>query len=154
MPLLAILLFLSLGANNAFVGCGLGGGGSAGIACTTGGDEDPCDYIVFVQATVLLAVGSSPVQGAEVTIGNDPPEDFNTRTTDEAGLAYWDDTSFITGFSADCGDQNVGTVEPYDRDTSFSHNVLVSASGLAPLSTVLTINRQTRNVSLTFMMTP
>jgi hypothetical protein len=150
--LLATLIFLSLGANDVFVGCGLGGGGSSGFACTTGGEEDPCDYIVTVQVTVLLASISSPLQGVTVTIGNELPDAFNTRLTDQDGHASWDDTSFITGFSANCSDRNVGTVEPYHSDTSFSHDVLVSASGLSPFATVLTIDRNTRDVGLTVRM--
>jgi hypothetical protein len=154
LPLLVILVFLSLGSSDIFVGCGSGGGGSAGFACISGGDDDPCDYIVTVQVTVLLASDNSPLQGATVTIGSDPPDVINTKVTDEDGRAFWDDTSFITGFSADCSGQTVGTVEPYDPDTSFSHDVLVSAAGLAPLSTVFNIDRDARDIELTVRMQP
>jgi hypothetical protein len=150
--LLAIPIFLSLGTNDVFVGCGLGGGGSAGFACTTGGEDDPCDYIVTVLVTVLLDSDSSPLQGATVTVGNQPPDAINTKLTDQDGHAFWGDSSFITGFSANCSDQNVGTVEPYHPDTSFSNDVLVSASGLSPLATVLTIDRNTRDVEMTVRM--
>jgi hypothetical protein len=152
LPLLAVLIFLSLGADNVFVGCGLGGNGSAGFACSTGGGDDPCDYVVTILATVLLASDNSPLQGATVTIGNDPPDAINTRISDEKGHAFWDDTSFITGYSANCSGQAAGTVEPYDSDTSFSHDVIVSASGYAPLLTVLTIDRDSRDVELTVRM--
>jgi len=152
--LLLFLLFLSLGADGALVGCGLGGDGSVGFACITSSGEDPCRYIVTVQATTLLAADSSPVSGATVTIGMDPPDSTNTRITDANGNAFWDDTSFLTGFSSECDGQDVGTVEPYLPDTSFSYDVLVSAPGLAPVSTILTIDRKTRDIVLIFLMEP
>lgn len=149
LPLLAILVFLSIGSNDVFVGCGSREGGRAGIACTSGGEDDPCDYVVTIQVTVLQAADNNPVEAATVTIGNDPPDEFNTRVTDVGGIAYWDDTSFITGFSAECAGRSVGTVEPYDQGTSFTHDVLVSAPGFAPISTVLTIDRNSREIELT-----
>jgi hypothetical protein len=152
--LLLFLLLFSLGADSGFVGCGFNGNGSAGIACTTGNNDDPCDYVVTVQATVLLAADDSPVQGAAVHIVTGPPDDDNTRTTDSNGIAFWDDTAFLTGFSADCDGQSVGTVEPYEAGTSFSWLVSISATGFAHASTLLTINRQTRDAALTFRLAP
>ena len=151
--LLILLLFLSLGADSAFVGCGLGGDGSAGIACRTSCGDDPCDYIVTVQATVLLAADDSPVRGATVIISSDPPDAITTtRITDDEGIALWDDTSLLTRYSADCDGIMVGTVEPYDDDTLFTYDVLASATGLAPAATVLTINRQSRDIALIFRL--
>lgn len=152
LPLLVILIFLSLGTDEVFVGCGSGGSGRAGFACVHRERDDACDYVVTIQVTVLQAADNSPLEAATVTIGSDPPDEVNTRITGGDGIAYWDDTSFITGFSADCSGQSVGTVEPYEPDTSFSHNVLVSASGFAPLVTVLTIDRNSRDVALTVRM--
>ena len=152
LPLLAILVYLSLGSGDVFVGCGSGVNGSAGFACQHSAEEDPCDYIVTVEVTVLAAADDSPQQAATVTIGSDPPDTVNTVTTDEDGRAFWDDTSFITGFSAECGGRSVGTVEPYDTETSFTHGVIVSAQGFAPVSTVFSIDRDTRDVELTVRM--
>jgi len=154
LPLLGILVFLSLGSSDVFVGCGSGGGSSAGIACSRGGENNPCDFIVTLQVTVLQASDNSPLQAATVTVGSDPPDEINTRITDQNGIAYWGDTSFITGFSADCSGQTVGTVEPYEQDTAFSHDVLVSASGFAPFFTIFTIDRDSRDLELTIMMEP
>jgi hypothetical protein len=152
IPLLCLLVFLSMGADTAFVGCGLGDGGTAGIACTTGSDgDDPCDYVVTLQARVISEGSGIPVSGAEVTVDSDPP---STRYTDGQGVALWEDTSLFTGFSADCGGRDVGTVEPYGPETSFSYEVFVSAAGLADASTTFTINRQTRELSLVFPMVP
>ena len=151
-PLLAILVFFSLGSQDAFVGCGLGGDTRAGIACVHGGEDDPCDYIVTLHVTVLLASDNSPIQGATATIGNDPPDEINTKATDENGQAYWDDTSFITGFSAECSDRTVGTVEVYDQDTVFTHDVIVTAQGYAPALTVFSIDRDTRKVEIIVSM--
>jgi len=86
-----------------------------------------------------------------VTIDTNPPDSIST---DSSGQAVWDDTSFLTGFSADCGGQDVGTVEPYDPDTSFTWDVLVSASGLAPATTVLTVNRGSRDIVLIVRLFP
>ena len=152
--LLLLLLFLSLGANSGFVGCGLGGGGSTGIACIASSEDNPCNYIVTIQATVLLEADDTPIQGATVTIGSNPPDEINTRITDAKGIGQWDDTSFLTGFSAECGGDDVGTVEPYDSETSFSYDVLVTATGLAPAGTVMMIDRQSRDIALVFRMEP
>ena len=151
--MLLLLLFLALGADSAFMGCGLEGDGSAGIACRTSCGDNPCDYIVTVQATVLLDADDSPVQGATVTISSDPPNGITTtRTTDDEGIALWDDTSLLTRYSADCDGVMVGTVEPYNHDTLFTYDVLVSAPGLAPAATVLAINRQSRDIALVFRL--
>jgi hypothetical protein len=152
--LLLLLLSLTLGANSGFVGCGLGGGGSAGIACISSSSDNPCDYIVTIEVNVLLAANDTPVQGATVTIGSNPPDMINTRTTDANGIATWSDTSFLTGFSAECSGEDVGTVEPYGSETSFDYDVLVTAPGLAPAGTVLTINRKSRDIVLVFRMEP
>lgn len=154
--LLLLLLFLSLGSSSTFVGCGSGGVSGGGMfACySSGNDGDPCDYIVTLQVTVLLAADDSPVQGATVYIDTGPPDSLNTVVTDSAGQALWNDTAFLTGFSADCDGQDVGTVEPYDIDTSFSYDLLVSASGLAQSTTVLTVNRESRDIALTVKLLP
>ena len=154
--LLILLLFLSLGSSSStFVGCGSGGGtGFAAFGCSGGNNDDPCDYIVTVQMTVLLDADSSPVPGATVYINTGVSNSINTRVTDSAGQAFWNDTSFLTGFSADCGGQDVGTVEPYDPDTSFFYDLLVSAPGFAPSITVFTINREPRNIALIIKMFP
>ena len=144
-----------MGSSSTFVGCGSGDvSGFAAFGCSSGNGDDPCDYIVTVQVTVLLDADSSPVPGATVSIGTGLPDSINTRVTDSAGQAFWNDTSFLTGFSADCGGLDVGTVEPYDPDTSFTYGLLVSASGLAPAGTVITIDRQTRNLELNVLMKP
>ena len=148
--LLLLLLFLSLGSAETatFVGCGsVGVGGYAAFGCSTGSGDDPCDYIVTVQATVLLDADSSPLQGASVTIDTGIVSD--TKVTDTAGQVKWDDTAFLTGFSADCGGKDVGTVEPYDDNTAFTYAVIVSAPGFAPAVTSLTITRSSRDISLT-----
>jgi hypothetical protein len=153
--LLILLLFLSLGASGTFVGCGSAGvGGFAAFGCSSDTGDDPCDYVVTFQVTVLLDADDSPVQGATVFINTGAPNTLNTRVTDSSGQTFWDDTSFITGFSADCGGRDVGTVEPYDPDTSFFYDVLVSASGLAPSTTVFTINRNSRDIALTVKLFP
>ncbi len=153
--LLILLLSLSLGSSSTYVGCGSGGvNGFAAFGCLTGNEEDPCDYIVTVKVTVLMAADNSPIQGATVTIDTGPPDPVNTQVTDSTGVAYWGDTAFLTGFSAECGGKDVGTVAPYDHDTSFSYDLLVTASGLAPTGTVITIDRQTRDLVLTVRMEP
>ncbi|MDF1525394.1 MAG: hypothetical protein RRA15_03965 [bacterium] len=154
--LLILLLFLSLGSSSStFVGCGSGDvNGFAAFGCSGGNKDDPCDYIVTVQVTVLLDADSSPVPGATVYIDTGASNSINTRVTNSAGQAFWNDTSFLTGFSADCGGQDVGTVEPYDQNTSFSSDLLVSAPGLAPFNTVLTINRESRNIALVVELLP
>lgn len=124
------------------------------FACYSSGGDDPCDYVVTVQVTVLLAADDSPVQGATVFINTGPPDSLNTVVTDSAGQALWNDTAFLTGFSADCDGQDVGTVEPYDIDTSFSYDLLVSASGLATSTTALTVNRESRDIALTVKLLP
>ncbi len=150
--LLLLLLFLSLGSSSTYVGCGSAGvSGSAAFGCSSGGGDDPCDYIVTVQVTVLLDADDSPIQGATVTIDTSPPD---SMSTDAAGRVSWNDTAFLTGFSADCGGQDVGTVEPYDADTSFTYDLLVSASGLAPAATVINIDRQTRDLVITVRIGP
>ena len=150
--LLILLLFLSLGSSGTFVGCGSAGvGGFAAFGCSSGNGDDPCDYVVTLQVTVLLDADDSPVQGATVTIDTNPPDSIST---DSSGQAFWDDTSFLTGFSADCEGQDVGTVEPYDTDTSFPWDVLVSASGLAPATTVFTVNRGSRDIALIVRLFP
>jgi len=154
--LLLLLLFLSLGSNGTFVGCGSGGvSGGGTFACfSSGSDDDPCDFVVTVRVTVLLNADDSPVQGATVFIDSGPPDSINTQVTDSAGQALWNDTAFLTEFSADCGGQNIGTVEPYDTDTSFPYDLLVTAPGLAPAGTVITIDRQTRDLVLTVRVGP
>ena len=154
--LLILLLFLSLGSSSStFVGCGSGGDtGFAVLGCSSGNKDDPCDYIVTVQVTVLLDADSSPIQGATVFIDTGSPDTFNTLVTDSAGQVFWDDTFFLTGFSADCGGLNIGTVEPYDSDTTFTWDIFVTASGLAPAGTTITVDRQTRNLELTVRMEP
>ena len=155
--LLILLLFLSLGSsgNSTFVGCGSGGvSGFAAFGCSGDTDDDPCDYIVTAEVTVLLDADSSPVTGATVYIDTGPPDAFNTMVTDSSGQVFWDDTAFLTGFSAECRGDDVGTVEPYDPDTSFSYDLFIAASGLAPAATVITIGRQTRNLALTVRMEP
>lgn len=150
--LLLLLLFLSLGANSGFVGCGLGGGGSAGIACIASSEDNPCDYIVTIEATVLDVADDTPIQGATVTIGSNTTDPGLTRITEPDGTATWNDTSFLTGFSAECDGEDVGTVEPYDSETSFPYVVLVTATDFAQASTVLTINRWSRDIALVFRM--
>jgi hypothetical protein len=153
--LLVLLLFLSIGSSSTYVGCGSGNvNGFAAFGCLTGNEKDPCDYIVTVEVTVLMAADNSPVQGATVIIDTGPPDLLNTRVTDFNGAAYWADTAFLTGFSADCEGMDVGTVEPYDHDTSFTYDLLVTASGLAPAGTVININRQSRDLVLTVRMGP
>jgi len=127
--------------------------GFAVFGCSSG-DDDPCDHIVTVRVTALLAADDSPVQGATVFIDTGPPDTLNTRVTDISGQTFWDDTSFLTGFSADCGGQDVGTVEPYDPNTSLFYDLLVSAPGFAPSTTVFTIDRETRNIALILKMFP
>lgn len=154
--LLLLLLFLSLGSSSSttFIGCGSGNvNGFAAFGCS-GADDDPCDYIVTAEVTVLLDADSSPVQGATVYIDTGPPDSFNTMVTDTAGQVFWDDTAFLTGFSADCGGEDVGTVEPYDSDTSFTYALLVTASGLAPAGTVIAIDRKSRDLALIVRMEP
>ena len=137
------------------MGCGSGDvNGFAAFGCSGGNNDDPCDYIVTVQVTTLLDADSSPVPGATVYIDTGASDSSNTRVTDSAGQAFWDDTSFITGFSADCEGQDVGTVEPYDSNTSFSYDLFVSASGLAPASTLLTVTRQTRDLNFSLRLSP
>ncbi len=153
--LLLLLLFLSLGSNSTFVGCGSGGvSGFAAFGCSSGNGDDPCDFIVTVQVIVLLDADSSPIPGTTVFIDTGPPDSINTRVTDSAGQALWNDTAFLTGFSADCGGQNIGTVEPYDANTSFTYDLLVTAPGLAPAFTVLTLNRMSRDLALMFRLAP
>jgi hypothetical protein len=154
--LLLLLLFLSLGSSSStFVGCGSGGDtGFAAFGCSGGNNDDPCDYIVTVQVTALLDADSSPLPGATVYIDTGASDSINTRVTDFAGQAFWNDTAFLTGFSADCGGQDVGTVEPYDSNTTFSYDLFVSASGLAPAGTVITVTRQTRDLALIVRMEP
>jgi len=154
--LLLLLLSLSLGTSSAtYVGCGSGSvTGSAAIGCSSGTDDDPCDYVVTVEVTVLLDADGSPVQGATVFIDTGPPDPVNTRVTDSSGQAVWDDTAFLTGFSARCGGKDVGTVEPYDADTSFIYDLLVTASGLAPAGTVITVDRRTRALVVAVTMGP
>ncbi len=127
----------------------MGGVSSCGAADT---EDDPCDYVVTLQVTVMLAADGSPVEGATVHVGTDPPDNTNTITTDGAGIARWEDTSFITGFSAQCGDELVGTVQPYDPETFFTHEILVSASGLAEASTQFTVTRESRNIVIILEM--
>ena len=153
--LLILLLFLSIGSSSStFVGCGSGDvNGSASFGCSSVTSDDPCDYIVTVQATVLLDADNSPIEGATVHINTGEPDTFNTLVTDISGQVMWDDTAFLTGFSAQCNGNDVGTVEPYDRETSFTWSLLVTASGqAAPASTLITIDRQTRDVELTVRM--
>ena len=154
--LLILLLFLSLGSSSStFVGCGSGGDtGFVAFGCSGGNNDDPCDYIVTVQMTVLLDADSSPVPGATVYIDTGASNSINTRVTDSAGQAFWNDTAFLTGFSADCGGQDVGTVEPYDSDTVFTWHVFISSFGLTPVDTVITVTRQTRDLVLTVRMEP
>ena len=155
--LLLLLLFLSLGSSSGtFVGCGSGDvSGFAAFGCSGGNNDDPCDYIVTVGVTVVLDADSSPIQGATVFIDTGSPDALNTLATDSSGHAFWRDTAFLTGFSADCGGVDVGTVEPYDSDTSFTYDLLVTASDQAePAGTVFTINRQTRDLELTVRMEP
>ncbi len=153
--LLLLLLFLSLGSSSTFVGCGSAGvSGFAAFGCSSGNGDDPCDYIVTLQVTVILNTDDSPVQGATVFIDTGPPDSINTRVTDSAGQAFWNDTSFFTGFSADCGGQDIGTVEPYDTDTSFTYDLLVNASGLTPSTTVFTVNRGSRDIVLKVRLLP
>ena len=150
--LLLLLLFLSLGSSSTFVGCGSGDvTGFAAFGCSSGNGDDPCDYIVTLQVTVLQNADDSPVQGATVTIDASPPDSIST---DSSGQVFWDDTAFLTGFSANCGGQHVGTVEPYDPDTSFAYDLLVTASGLAPSTTVLTVNRGSRDIALKLRLFP
>ncbi|MCJ7499253.1 hypothetical protein MUP29_03260, partial [bacterium] len=122
--------------------------------CSGGNNDDPCDYIVTVQMTVLLDADSSPVPGATVYIDTGASNSINTRVTDSAGQAFWNDTSFLTGFSADCEGQDVGTVEPYDTETTFTYDLLVTASGMAPVGTTITVDRQTRDLELIVRMGP
>lgn len=137
------------------MGCGSGGDtGFAAFGCSGGNNDDPCDYIVTVQVTTLLDADSSPLPGATVYIDTGASDSSNTRVTDSAGQAFWNDTSFLTGFSADCEEQDVGTVEPYDTDTTFTYDLLVTASGMAPAGTVITVDRQTRDIVLTVKMGP
>lgn len=155
--LLLLLLFLSLGVSETttFVGCGtVGVGGAAAFGCSTGSGDDPCDFIVTLQTTVLLDADSSPIQGATVTIDTGPPDAVNTMVTDPLGQVFWDDTAFLTGFSADCGGMNVGTVEPYDDNTSFTYDLIVSAPGFAPAVTSFTITRSSGGISLTVRIPP
>ena len=154
--LLILPLFLSLGSSSStFVGCGSGDvNGFASFGCSGGNNDDPCDYIVTVQVTARLDADSSPLPGATVYIDTGASDSINTRVTDSAGQAFWNDTSFLTGFSADCGGQDVGTVEPYDPDTSFFYDLLVSAPGFAPSTTVFMINRESRNIALIIKMFP
>jgi hypothetical protein len=150
--LLLFLLFLSLGSSSTFVGCGSGEvTGFAAFGCSPGNGDDPCDYIVTVQVTVLLDADNSPVQGATVTIDTDPPD---SMSTDFSGQVFWDNTAFLTGFSAECEGLDVGTVEPYDLDTSFTYDLLVTASGLAPASTVLTVTRHSRDIKISLRLVP
>ena len=154
--LLILLLFLSLGSSSStFVGCGSGDvTGFATFGCSSGKGDDPCDYIVTVQVTVLLAAGNSPIPGATVFIDTGSPDTINTRITDSSGQVFWEDMSFITGFSANCDGQDVGTVEPYDADTSFTYDLLVTASSLAPAGTVFTITKETRDIILSVRLSP
>lgn len=155
--LLLLLLFLSLGttSTSTVVGCGTAGvGGAAVVGCAFDGDDDPCDHIVTLQVTVVLDADSTPIQGATVFIDTGQPDAVNTRVTDSTGQVFWEDTSFLTGFSATCGGQEVGTVEPYDTDTVFSWDLHVSASGFAPASTVLTVTRESAAIDLTVRMSP
>ncbi len=150
--LLLLLLFLSLGSSSTYVGCGSAGvSGSAAFGCSSGSGDDPCDYIVTLQVTVLLEADGSPIQGATVTIDTSPPDSIST---DAAGRVFWNDTAFLTGFYADCGGQDVGTVEPSKSDTSFTYDLFVTASGLAPAGTVFTITRETRDIILSFRLSP
>jgi hypothetical protein len=154
--LLLLLLFISLGSSSStFVGCGTAGvSGSAAFGCSSGNGDDPCDYVVTVQVTVLLDADSSPVEGATVYFDTGPPDAFNTRVTNTSGQVFWDDTAFLTGFSADCDGEDVGTVEPYDPDTSFTYDLLVTASGLAPAGTLITVDRGTRDLDIMVRMEP
>ena len=154
--LLILLLLFSLGSSSStFVGCGSGGvSGFAVLGCSTGDNDDPCDYIVTVQVTVLMDTNNSPVPDATVYINTGDPDSINTRVTDSEGQVSWKDTSFLTGFSAECGGQDVGTVEPYDSGTTFTWDILVTASGLAPAGTTITVDRQTRDLEVTVRMEP
>ena len=154
--LLILLLFLSLGSSSStFVGCGSGDvNGFAAFGCSGGNNDDPCDYIVTVQVTALLDADSSPLPGATVYINTGDSNSINTRVTNSAGQVFWNDTSFLTGFSADCGGQDVGTVEPYDSDTVFIWHVLISSFGLTPVDTMITVDRLTRDIILTVRMEP
>jgi hypothetical protein len=153
--LLLLLLLLTLGSSSTFVGCGSGSvSGFAAIGCSSETSDDPCDYIVTVEVTVLLEADNSPIQGATVFIDAGPPDSINTRMTDFSGRVFWHDTAFLTGFSAQCDGVEVGTVEPYDADTSFTYDVLVTAPGLGPTGTMITIDRQTRVLELTVTMEP
>jgi hypothetical protein len=138
------------------VGCGSGdANGHASFGCSSATSDDPCDYIVTVQVTVLFDADNSPIAGATVHIDTGEPDTFNTLVTDISGQVLWDDTAFLTGFSAQCDGKDVGTVEPYDRETSFTWGLLVTASTqAAPASTLITIDRQTRDVELTVWMKP
>lgn len=153
--LLLLLLPLSVGSSSStFVGCGSGDvNGFASFGCSSAANDDPCDYIVTVQVTVLLDTDNSPIVGATVHINTGEPDTFNTLVTDTSGQVLWDDTAFLTGFSAQCDGKDAGTVEPYDRETSFTWDLLVTASGQAvPASTLITIDRQTRDLELTVRM--
>ncbi len=155
--LLVLLLFLSLGSSSTSttIGCGSAGFSvGAFIGCTGEGEEDPCDYVVTLLVTVVIAADGSPVEGATVTVDTGPPDAFNTRVTGASGQATWTDTAFLTGFSARCDGEDVGTVEPYDPGTSFSWDLLVTAPGLAPAGAIITINRGTRDLALTVRMEP
>ena len=138
-------------STSTFVGCGSGDvNGFAAFGCSGGDEDDPCDYIVTVKITVLDS-SDIPVQGATVTIDSNPPDSI---ISDSSGQVFWDDTSFLTGYSASCDGKDVGTVEPYDSNTAFTWDVIVTASGFSPASTLFTINRQTRDVALTLRLGP
>ncbi|MDF1535754.1 MAG: hypothetical protein P1S46_04525 [bacterium] len=94
--LLVLLLFLSLGAETVYFGCGSPGVSVGGVSScgTADPEDDPCDHIVTLQVTVLRAADSSPVAGATVHIATGLPDNTNTVITDETGIARWDDTSF------------------------------------------------------------
>jgi hypothetical protein len=153
--LLLLLLFLSLGSSTTTVGCGSTSvNGFAAFGCSSESSRDQCDYIVTVRVTVLLDADSSPVQGAAVYIDTGPPDAVNTRVTGVSGQVFWSDTAFLTGFSAECDGDDVGTVEPYDSDTAFNWDLLVTAQGLAPAGTLFTVDRWTRDVEISVRMEP
>jgi hypothetical protein len=153
--LLLLLLFLSLGSSTTFVGCGSGDvNGFATFGCSTGDSDDPCDFIVTLLVTVLQEADGSPVQDATVYVDTGPSDSINTKLTDTAGQALWADTAFITGFSARCGGQDIGTVEPYDKNTRFTFDILVSAPSYAMSGTSFTVSRGSRDISIAVRLSP
>jgi hypothetical protein len=104
--------------------------------------------------TVLQEADGSPVQDATVYVDTGPSDSINTKLTDTAGQALWADTAFITGFSARCGGQDIGTVEPYDKNTRFTFDILVSAPSYAMSGTSFTVSRGSRDISIAVRLSP